>query len=215
MTSVPVGDFVVAAGIEFVAGAEFEGLPTLCPLFDDPAEQPPLLSAARRQATENRFMYVRRGITTLGCSGISPYPDTPPQAHPVLSCGVDGIHWSAMTADSSSGYVVVMTVPPSFGVNLVVGESLNEFLSLGCGSHFAALGSLVEDFTAELEGGGDIEQVADVMAALRARFGLALRPNVAARLSELEARYGRPAGRVPRDREAEAEGARRSREFVE
>jgi hypothetical protein len=144
-----------------------------------------------------------------------PYPDTPPQAHPILSCGVDGIHWSAMTADSSSGYVVVMTVPPSLGVNLVVGESLNEFLSLGCRSHFACLAGLVEDITAELESERDIQQVADVMAALRGRFSLSPWPNVAARLSELEARYGRPEGRVPRDREAEAELVRRSRKFVE
>jgi hypothetical protein len=120
-----------------------------------------------------------------------------------------------MTADSSSGYVVVMTVPPSLGVNLVVGESLNEFLSLGCRSHFACLAGLVEDITAELESESDIQQVADVMAALRGRFSLSPWPNVAARLSELEARYGRPEGRVPRDREAEAELVRRSREFVE
>ncbi len=142
-----------------------------------------------------------------------PYPDTPPDAHPVLSCGVDGIHWSAMTADNSSGYIVVMTVPPSLGVNLVVGESLHEFLSLGCRSHFASLGSLVEDITAQLE--PEEEEAADVMATLRDRFELSPWPNVAARLSELEARYGRPEGRVPRDREAEAELVRRSQEFVE
>jgi hypothetical protein len=145
----------------------------------------------------------------------TPYPDTPPQAHPILSCGVDGVHWSAMTADNASGYVVVMTVPPSVGVNLVVGESLSEFLALGCRSHFACLAVLVEDITAELESESDIEEVADVMAALRDRFSLSPWPNVAARLSELEARYGRPEGRVPRDREAEAELVRRSREFVE
>ena len=144
-----------------------------------------------------------------------PYPDTPPQAHPILSCGVDGIHWSAMTAGNSSGYVVVMTVPPSVGVNLVVGESLSEFLALGCGSHFVGLAALVEDITAELGGESDIEEVADVMAALRNRFSLSPWPNLPARLAELEAQYGRPEGRVPRDREAEAELIRRSEEFVE
>jgi hypothetical protein len=144
-----------------------------------------------------------------------PYPDTPLQAHPILSCGVDGIHWSAMTADSSSGYVVVMTVPPSLGVNIVLGESLNEFLSLGCRSHFACLAGLVEDTTAELGTESDIEEVADVMVALRGRFSLSPWPNVTARLSELTARYGRPEGRVPRDREAEDELVRRSEELVE
>jgi hypothetical protein len=144
-----------------------------------------------------------------------PYPDTPPQARPILSCGVDGIHWSAMSAPNSSGYVVVMTVPPSLGVNLVVGESLNEFLALGCGSHFAGLAALVEDITAELESDNDIEEVADVMAALRGRFSLSPWTSVAARLSELEAAYGRPEGRVPRDREAEAELVRRSKDLVE
>jgi hypothetical protein len=144
-----------------------------------------------------------------------PYPDTPPQAHPMLSCGVDGIHWSAMTADSSSGYVVVMTVPPSLGVNLVLGESLNEFLSLGCRSHFACLAGLVEDISAELKSESDSEEVADVMAALRGRFSLSPWPNVTARLTELEARYGRPEGRVPRDREAEDELVRRGEELVE
>jgi hypothetical protein len=144
-----------------------------------------------------------------------PYPDSPTQAHPILSCGVDGIHWSVMTADSPPGYIVVMTVPPSLGVNLVVGESLNEFLALGCRSHFVALAAPVEDINAELESDNDVEEVADVMAALRSRFSLSPWPNVAARLSELEARYGRPEGRVPRDREAEAELVRRNEELVE
>jgi hypothetical protein len=142
-----------------------------------------------------------------------PYPDTPPQAWPILSCGVDGVHWSAMTAGNASGYIVVMTVPPSLGVNLVVGESLHEFLCLGCRSHFACLSGLVEDVTTALE--PEDADFADVMAALRNRFSLSPWPDVVARLSVLEARYGRPEGRLPRDREAEAELVRRNREAVE
>jgi hypothetical protein len=44
---------------------------------------------------------------------------------------------------NNAGYIVVMTVPPSMGVNLVVGESLQEFLSLGCALHFTGLAALV------------------------------------------------------------------------
>lgn len=143
----------------------------------------------------------------------TPYPDTPPQAHPILSCGADGVHWSAISAGNSSGYIVVMTVPPSVGVNLVVSESLSEFLSLGCRSHFASLAVLVEDMTADLE--PEVEESADVMAALREHFDLTPWPNVTSRLAELEGQYGRPEGRVPRDREAEAELVRSSQEFVE
>ena len=142
-----------------------------------------------------------------------PYPDTPALATPLLSCGVDGVHWSGLSAENAFGYIVVMTVPPSVGVNLVVGESIREFLSLGCHSHFSVLAGLVEDITESLE--PTDEEVADAMAALRSRFGLSPWPDVPARLTELEAQYGRPEGRVPRDREAEAELVRRSREFVE
>jgi hypothetical protein len=118
-----------------------------------------------------------------------------------------------MLADNASGYIVVMTVPPSVGVNLVVGESIVEFLSLGCDSHFGVLAGLVEDITEPLE--PTDEEVADVMAALKSWFGLSALPNVPARLRELEVQYGRPEGRIPRDREAEAELIRRSKEFVE
>ncbi len=142
-----------------------------------------------------------------------PYPDTPPQAHPILWCGVDGVHYSALSAGSVSGYIMVMTVPPSMGVNLVVGESLMEFLALGCRSHFTGLAILVEDMSAELE--SEEDESADVMGALRSHFALSPWPDVAARLSELEVRYGRPEGRVPRDKEAEAEQLRRSQKALE
>jgi hypothetical protein len=128
-------------------------------------------------------------------------------------CGVDGVHWSGIPAENASGYIVVMTVPPSVGVNLVVGESIGEFLSLGCHSHFGVLAGLVEDITARLE--PTEEEAADVMAALESRLGLSPWPDVPARLTELETQYGRPEGRIPRDREAEAELIRRSRESVE
>jgi hypothetical protein len=118
-----------------------------------------------------------------------------------------------MFADTASGYIVVMTVPPSTGVNLVVGESLREFLALGCRSHFTALGVLVQEITAELE--PEDAEAMEVMAALRSHFALSPWPDVAARLAELEALHGRPEGRVPRDRETEAELVRGSREFVE
>jgi hypothetical protein len=142
----------------------------------------------------------------------SPYDDTPPDAHPILSSGVDGIHWSGMAADVPSGYVVVMTLPASNGVNLVLGESLREFLALGCRSYFGGLSDLVQGFDASIEPSNP--EVEDVMEALRDRFSLEPWADVPARLAELEARYGRPEGRVPRDREAEAELARRSAEFV-
>ncbi len=131
------------------------------------------------------------------------YPDTPANAHPILSCGMDGIHWSAMTADTPSSYIVVMTVPPSTGVNVVVGESLQEFLALGCRSNFLNLGGLVEDFAYTLD--PEDEEAAPLMAALRDHFGLTPWPDIPGRLTELAARHGRPEGRVPRDPEAEAE----------
>ena len=49
------------------------------------------------------------------------------------------------------------------------------------------------------------EETAPLMAGLRERFGLAPWPDIPGRLAELEARYGRPEGREPRDPEAEAE----------
>jgi hypothetical protein len=142
-----------------------------------------------------------------------PYPDTPPQAYPILSSGVDGEHWSAMAAGNASGYVIVMTVPFSVGVNLIVGESLSELLALGCDSHFTSLSRLAEDITAEFE--PELAESAPVMAALRNRFGLSPWADRVGRLRELEARYGRPEGRVPRDSAADAELVRRGQELPE
>jgi hypothetical protein len=138
------------------------------------------------------------------------YPDTPVGMETILSTGVDGEHWSAIRADTPSGYLVVMTAPrTSPRPNLVVGESVLEFLCLGCVCGYWALSALTQDLDVPSEAADEDEEPGAVLARLRIRLGLSPWPDVPTRLAELERRHGRPVGRVPRDVAAEEEAIAR------
>ena len=146
----------------------------------------------------------------------TPYPDTPVGAEPILSTGVDGEHWSAIRADTPSGYLLVMTAPStSPKPNLVVGESLFEFLCLGCGCGYWALSGLTQDLDVPREAADVDDEPGAVLAQLRSLLGLSPWPDVPARLAELERRHGRPVGRVPRDEAAEEAAIAHTKAWLE
>jgi hypothetical protein len=122
--------------------------------------------------------------------GATPYPDTPGNAVPLLRSGVDGVHWSALPAqDAPAGYVVVMTVPGALSPNHVVGESIREFLALGCESAYFDLIMLAYDYQAHLSARQD-EPAKTTLTGLRE--GLALMPwtDLPGRLEALRKKYG-------------------------
>jgi hypothetical protein len=124
----------------------------------------------------------------------TPYPQTPTLAEPLLRSGVDGVHWSALPADS--GYVVVMTVPAAQRPNLVVGTSVLEFLGLGCVGGYATLDLLATDPSSALPAADELDEAAlSVLARLRLALDLHQWKDVPGRLRLLEQRFGRP---VPR-----------------
>jgi hypothetical protein len=154
-------------------------------------------------------------LVSLLRHGATAGPDTPFDAEPLLRTGVDGITWSALQAETESGYLIVMTAPwAGVSPNLVVGESMFELLCLGCVCGYWALDALVEDANAELSAADD-DECGEALAQLRSLLALSPWPDVPGRLAELERRHGRPAGRVPRDEVAYAEGGAQSLTLLE
>jgi hypothetical protein len=127
------------------------------------------------------------------------YDDTPTEARILCWSGVDGVHWSVLPAPASpSGYVVVMTVPGAEAPNLVVGESVREFLALGCEASFFALNVLAYDESGPLDP-SDYEPAVTALADLRAAFNILPWTDVPGRLAELRQRHGAPPPAVPFD----------------
>lgn len=125
------------------------------------------------------------------------YDETPADARILCWSGVDGVHWSALPSPASpSGYVVVMTVPGA--PNLVVGESVREFLALGCEASFFALSVLTYDEWVGLDS-SDYEPAIITLAELRAELNISPWTDVPRRLGELHQRYGTPPPAVPLD----------------
>jgi hypothetical protein len=135
------------------------------------------------------------------------YDDTPADARVLCWSGVDGVHWSALAAhDSPSGYLVVMTVPGA--PNLIVGESIREFLALGCEASLFALNVLAYEEWVGLNDSYDERAGLDpsdyapaitTLAQLRAELIISPWTDVPGRLVELHQRYGTPPPGVPLD----------------
>lgn len=129
------------------------------------------------------------------CGG---YWCTPVNSLTFAATGCDGTHYGLLCLPERrrDEQPVVMTVPMSDGANVVVGETLREFLALGCRVGYRNLEGLVyqrDETLATLERDEyDSEDSPDEIAMLRtlaATFGLRPWPNPKARLAELRLRY--------------------------
>lgn len=113
------------------------------------------------------------------------YDATPADAITFASTGGDGVHFSASLG--ASGPLIVMTVPMQFDrPNVVVGQDLREFLSLGCASGYfqleqLAYGSPIAALTPLGEAMAD-----EQLALLREALKLDPWPSVQPRLDALQ-----------------------------
>lgn len=77
-----------------------------------------------------------------------PYASTPRNAATFASTGGDGVHFGFLFGGEFDGVEapIVMTVPMNFDLpNVIVGGSLEEFLSLGCRTGYFSLEQIVYD----------------------------------------------------------------------
>lgn len=123
------------------------------------------------------------------------YDATPDDAITFASTGGDGVHFSA--CQGVQGAVIVMTVPMQFArPNIVVGQSLREFLALGCISGYFGLEQLAYDFAATAAGlaagpAPDDSAGEAHLALLRQHLQLAPWSDPRSRLDELQAQLPR------------------------
>ena len=112
--------------------------------------------------------------------------------------GVDGTHFSFLTQGGqyTEASPVILTVPMSDQPNVVVGETLREFLALGYHRGYVALDQLVHDPSsamAELESGLYPSDASDeelsMLHQLHQEFALRPWPNVRGRLASLRLRF--------------------------
>lgn len=94
--------------------------------------------------------YLDEGLGAVGLFLYDPpknasYRTTPLNSITFAGIGVDGIHFGSVSETSSVDPMapVVLTVPMSLDIpNFIVGESLFDFLSLGCRHGYSNLGNL-------------------------------------------------------------------------
>jgi hypothetical protein len=82
------------------------------------------------------------------------YSQTPTNSVPFASIGVDGIHFGSITEGNvvNSESPIALTIPMAFdNPNFIVGESLHDFLRLGCLHGYFNLGNLHLNLDATLD----------------------------------------------------------------
>ena len=135
---------------------------------------------------ESAFESIGLFLERPGVLGPWNYDATPPGARTFASTGGDGVHFSAVPAGDA--LIVVMTVPMMFDApNVVVGQDLRDFLSLGCRFGYFGLEGLAYGRDETIL---DIERTANQapsgdLATLGDHFALRPWVNVAERLVEL------------------------------
>jgi hypothetical protein len=112
------------------------------------------------QLAETQFPheYLDAGLAAIGLFLHKPpktagYRQTPMNSITFASIGVDGIHFGSVTdgVTVNPDRPVVVTIPMAFGEpNFIVGESLFDFLSLGCTHGFFYLANLHTNLEATL-----------------------------------------------------------------
>ncbi|MFG0282816.1 MAG: hypothetical protein ACF8R7_00195 [Phycisphaerales bacterium JB039] len=136
------------------------------------------------------------GLILRESEGRAGYDCTPLNADAFAETGGDGVHFSLLrlAGVDVERFPVVMTVPMAGQPNHIVGESLTDFLAIGCRCGYFCLEQLAYDRAgaiAMLEDGRE-GVPADEQRLLRAitdRLGLRPWPRVASRLDDLDRAY--------------------------
>lgn len=148
------------------------------------------ISAAQDAAEDPRYVFEPIGLMLQPPGSPLPvtYDATPPDAITFASTGGDGVHFSASLGASSP--LIVMTVPMQFDrPNVVLGQDLREFLSLGCASGYFQLEQLAYGSpTAALTPWGEAK-ADEQLALLRDALELSPWPSVQPRLEELQQQF--------------------------
>jgi hypothetical protein len=137
------------------------------------------------------YLYTPGDVVQFGVR----YESTPRHSYIFAAPGEDGIHFS-VSVDPGSRGVVVVTVPMDFDApNVVVGESMQDFLGLVCLGSFdlPAQAASIGFARAEREIRALIQQEgrSELLVMLQDRLGVQPWAHVEARLNELQARYAR------------------------
>ena len=140
------------------------------------------------------------------------YESSPKHARTFAVTGGNGVHFSLLQVNGEITDLspVVMTVPMNFGnENLIVGQDLEDFLSLGCQVGYSFLELLTygdsrneaiywltdpddwfESHKGELGGGEKIGEMKILLGLIRSEIGLSPWEDVEKRLKSLNETYG-------------------------
>jgi hypothetical protein len=124
------------------------------------------------------------------------YASTPRNSLTFASTGGDGVHFGfLLVGEDAEAWPVVMTVPTCFGnPNVIVGESLVDFLALGTHDGFFGLEQLAyrpAETAALLEAAQPRPDKQTLLDAIAVAFSLRRWTDVAGRLAMLDARFQR------------------------
>lgn len=146
--------------------------------------------------------YLDEGLGAIGLFLYDPptnaYGGTPLNGVTFGGIGVDGIHFCSMTDSPAVDPMapVVMCVPMALETpNFIVGETMHEFLCLGCRHGYSHLGDLhlnreeVFSFYSGLPGPFFDDRSDAILRTLSAEFSLEPWADVRARFEELQLKY--------------------------
>jgi hypothetical protein len=146
--------------------------------IDDLKQYYDCLSDTERDELESEGAFLEYPPVEMG------YDSDPNNYLAFMSTGGDGVHYS-LPKGMKDGKVI-MTVPMNFGnENMVVGESLFEFLALGCDFGYFGLEQLMYDFNDTINEIHNAQPRSRALKRFKAHFNLTPWPDIEARLREL------------------------------
>jgi len=133
---------------------------------------------------EEREELVNEGAMLLWPPSEMGYDSDPEGYVAFLTTGGDGVHYNL--PENSNDGKIIMTVPMSFdNENFILGESLYEFMCLGCDFGYFSLEQLAYNFDTTVEEISNAKPQSDALLKLKKHFNLEPWKNTEARLKQL------------------------------
>lgn len=146
--------------------------------IDDLKQYYDSLSDTERDELESEGAFLEYPPVEMG------YDCDPNNYSAFMTTGGDGVHYS-LPKGMKDGKVI-MTVPMNFGnENMVLGESLFEFLSLGCNYGYFCLEQLTYDFNDTISEIHNAQSESRALKRFKTYFSLTPWPDIEARLRDL------------------------------